>query len=89
MNAAFWGFRAATRIRFLSGYADLPLPTRRRWAEQWAYGPLGLGRQLFRAVRATSLVAYYEQSEVRARVTSGGGTTNSASLPGNPDGSAD
>ena len=68
MSTGFWGFRLATRLRFLVGYTALPLPTRRRWVEQWAYGSLGLGRQLFRAVRSTSLVAYYEHPEVRSKL---------------------
>ena len=68
---AFWVFRVVTRVRFLRAFTGLPVRTRRRWVERWAYGPLGPGRQLFRVVRSTSLVAYYELPELRAKVTSG------------------
>ena len=61
-------FRVATRLRFVRSYCSLPLGKRRRWTEQWAYGSTSLARQLFRAIRATALVAYYELPEVRAKV---------------------
>jgi len=59
-------FRVATRLRFLHGFCDLPADVRRRWFEDWAYGRLPLARQLFRPVRSTALLAYYERPEVRA-----------------------
>ena len=69
MRAGLWGFRFVTRLRFLAGYTALPLSTRRRWVERWAYGSVGPARKLFRAVRSTTLVAYYELPEVRSSIT--------------------
>ena len=60
------GFRFVTRLRYARGFCELPAATRRAWFERWAYGPLPLARQLFRPVRATALLAYYERAEVRA-----------------------
>ena len=58
-------FRAATRLRYGRGFCELALARRRVWFEQWAYGRWGLGRQLFRAVRSTALLAWYEQPAAR------------------------
>ncbi len=60
------GFRFLTRVRFARGYCELPPAVRREWFERWAYGRLALGRQLFRPVRSTALLAYYERPEARA-----------------------
>jgi len=60
------GFRFVTRLRFARGYCELPPEVRRAWFERWAYGRLALGRQLFRPVRSTALLAYYERPEARA-----------------------
>ncbi len=62
------GFRAATRVAFLRGFCELAPAPRRRWVEGWAYGRMGLARQLFRGARSTALLAYYEQPAVRARL---------------------
>ncbi len=72
LRSGLWGFRLVTRLRYLASFTVLPLPTRRRWVEQWAYGSVGLGRQLFRAIRSNTLVAYYELPEVRSRVVAEG-----------------
>lgn len=53
-------FRFATRLVYWRSYCDLPLRTRQRWLERWAHGPLALTRLLFRGVRSTALLAYYE-----------------------------
>jgi len=60
------GFRMVTRLRYARGFCELPAATRREWFERWAYGPVPLARQLFRPVRATALLAYYEHPDVRA-----------------------
>ncbi|MEB2314284.1 MAG: lysylphosphatidylglycerol synthase domain-containing protein [Sorangiineae bacterium] len=62
------GFRALTALRFARGFASLPLERRRAWVERWAYGRLTLARQLFRATRSTSLLAFHEQPQIRARL---------------------
>ena len=76
------GFRGVTRLVRLRSFAALPCSERRRWFEHWAYGPLTPARQLFRGVRSTALLAYYERPEVRRKVdlraraiTSGRGAT--------------
>jgi uncharacterized protein (TIRG00374 family) len=60
------GFRAITRLRYGRGFCDLPVAPRRAWFEAWAYGRWSLGRQLFRAVRSTALLAWYELPAARA-----------------------
>lgn len=59
-------FRAATRLRYGRGFCDLSPAPRREWFEAWAYGRWSLGRQLFRAVRGTALLAWYELPAARA-----------------------
>lgn len=63
-------FRVATRVRFLRGYCDLPLETRRAWTEAWAESRHPPLRKLFKPVRATALLAYHDHPRVRAELTS-------------------
>jgi hypothetical protein len=58
-------FRFVTRLRFLRGYCDVPLEARKRWTLKWAEGPIALVRQLFKPVRATALLAYYDHDAVK------------------------
>lgn len=71
------GFRAAIRVRHLRGYCEISPQARHEWFERWAYGPVAPARQLFRGVRLTALLAYYEEPRVRraldARVREAGG----------------
>ncbi len=60
------GFRVATRLRYGRGFCELAPAPRRAWFEIWAYGRWALGRQLFRAVRSTALLAWYEMPAARA-----------------------
>ena len=60
MRIAILGFRILVRLRYVRAYCDLPLATRRRVATWCAYGPVMVTRQMFRALRATALLAYYE-----------------------------
>lgn len=71
MKIALTGFRFLVRLRFVRGYCELPLETRRRIADWWAYGPIGFTRQMFRALRATVLLAYWEHPIVGARMKAG------------------
>jgi uncharacterized protein (TIRG00374 family) len=64
------GFRLITRLRYLRGYCDLPLETRRRWTAAWADSPYALFRKLFKPLRATALLAYYEESAPQRAVVS-------------------
>jgi len=58
-------FRFVTRLRFLRGYCDVPLERRRAWTRRWAESRIALLRQLFKPVRATALLAYYDHEDVR------------------------
>lgn len=65
------GFRLLTAVRFARGFAALPLASRRRWASLWAYGGFSLGRQLFKVVRSTAILAFYEHPAMASRARSG------------------
>jgi hypothetical protein len=54
------GFRCLIWLSHFRGFSRLPLTDRRRIIDAWAFGPVGLTRQLFRPIRTTALVAYYE-----------------------------
>ena len=60
MTIGLTGFRLLVRLRHVRSFADLPLDRRREILEWWAYGPFSLTRGLFRAIRSTALLAYYE-----------------------------
>lgn len=59
-------FRFVTRLRYLRGYCDLPLETRRAWTLAWAENRYALLRKLFKPVRATALLAYFDHPAMRA-----------------------
>jgi uncharacterized protein (TIRG00374 family) len=58
-------FRFVTRLRYLRGYCDIPLEARRRWTLAWAENRIALFRQLFKPVRATAVLAYYDHDAVK------------------------
>lgn len=58
-------FRFVTRLRFLRGYCDVPLEQRRAWTAKWAESRIALLRQLFKPVRATALLAFYDHDAVK------------------------
>ena len=58
-------FRFVTRLRFLRGYCDVPIEARRAWTKRWAENRVTLFRQLFKPVRATGLLAYYDHEAVK------------------------
>lgn len=58
------GFRILVRMRYFRGFCRLPLPTRRRIVNAWAYGRYTAARQLFRVLRSTALLSYYEDVSV-------------------------
>ncbi|HTM57910.1 MAG TPA: lysylphosphatidylglycerol synthase transmembrane domain-containing protein [Candidatus Udaeobacter sp.] len=59
------GFRLATRGILWRDFCSLESARRRAWLERWAYGRFGPARQLFRGVRSTALLSYYEHPAVR------------------------
>lgn len=71
-------FRLVTRLRYGRGYCDLPLARRRAWMLRWAEGRIALLRQLFKPVRATALLAYYDHDDVKRELL--GGMVPAASL---------
>jgi uncharacterized protein (TIRG00374 family) len=58
-------FRFVTRLRYLRGYCNLSLETRRRWTSAWAENRIALLRKLFKPVRVTALLAYYDHDAVK------------------------
>jgi hypothetical protein len=62
------GFRVVTVLLKLSRFETLEIEERRAWVERWAYGRFSLSRQLFRGVRTTALLSYYDHPLVRARM---------------------
>jgi glycosyltransferase 2 family protein len=68
LSTGLTGFRTITVLVKLSRFEALERSARRAWAERWAYGSLSLARQLFRGVRSTALLAYYDHPLVRARM---------------------
>jgi hypothetical protein len=62
------GFRAAICLRHPSGFCALPLARRQRLVDAWAHGPVPAIRQLFRAVSANALLAFFENPPVRAAI---------------------
>lgn len=64
-------FRVTTRMRHLRGYCDLPLEVRRKWTLAWADGRYALLRKLFKPLRATALLAYYDQPTGERVISSG------------------
>jgi hypothetical protein len=61
-------FRFVTRLRYLRGYCDLSLDTRRRWTNAWADNRYALFRKLLKPIRATALLAYNDHPLIRARL---------------------
>jgi hypothetical protein len=64
-------FRLYVRARYLRSFCALDVERRRAAVQSWAFGPVGLFRQLFRPVRSIALLAYYEQERVAQAVCPG------------------
>ena len=59
-------FRLLVHVRYLHGFCDLGLTQRRAIVEWCAFGRIEPFRQLFRPVRSTVLLAYYESPAITA-----------------------
>lgn len=59
-------FRIYVRITHFRSFCGLRPEARRRVVEQWAYGRIALFRALFKLVRSTALLVFYEAPAVRA-----------------------
>jgi hypothetical protein len=57
-------FRFYVRLRYVRSFCALDIDRRRAAVHSWAFGRVGLFRQLFRPVRSTALLAYYERPAV-------------------------
>lgn len=59
-------FRLYVRVTRFRGFCDLPPDVRRHIVESWAYGPISLFRALFKLVRSTALLFFFEAPAVQA-----------------------
>jgi uncharacterized protein (TIRG00374 family) len=69
-HAGMTAFRFFVRVRYLASFCGMDLPRQRAAVESWAFGRVGLLRQLFRPVRSIALLAYYERQTPRRAVAS-------------------
>jgi len=53
-------FRAYVFVTHFRPFCSLSVETRRRIVHSWAWGRVGLARQLFRALRSIAIMAYFE-----------------------------
>ena len=58
------GFGALVRLRYFQSFIHLPLPTRVAIFNAWAYGSVSVTRQLFKLIRSTALLAFFEHPAV-------------------------
>jgi uncharacterized protein (TIRG00374 family) len=58
-------FRFFVRLRYLRSFCALSLDRQRAAVDGWAFGRIGLLRQLFRPARSVVLLAYYEHEAAR------------------------
>jgi hypothetical protein len=62
--AGLTAFRLIVLGRHLRPFERLPAATRRRLVLAWACGSNRFARQLFRPIRSTALIAYYEHAHL-------------------------
>jgi len=60
------GFKILVLVRHFSRFQHLPVEKRSRIVKSWSWGRMALRRQLFRVLRSTAFLAFYEIPEVRA-----------------------
>ncbi len=58
-------FRFYVRVTRFRGFCDLPPETRREVLDSWAYGPIPLFRALFKLIRSTALLTFFESPAVQ------------------------
>ena len=63
-NIGMFGFVLFVWLRYFHSFSLLSLSKRVKIVNRWAYGKLSLTRQLFRGVRSTALLAFYEHPAV-------------------------
>lgn len=62
------GFRCVILCINLRDFSQLPLGRRQEIAEWWAHGPVPIGRKLFRPIRSLTVLAFYEDKAVKAKL---------------------
>jgi hypothetical protein len=75
-------FRLYVRLRTLRSFCGLDVERRRAAVNSWAFGPIGVLRQLFRPVRSVALLAYYEQAAVARALSPVPQATSALALEG-------
>lgn len=58
------GFNVLVWLRYLRPFIRLPLPCRTRIFSWWAYGKIPVTRQLFKLIRSTVLLAFFEHPAI-------------------------
>jgi hypothetical protein len=59
------GFRIVVGLTHLRGFTRVSKDEQVRIVESWAYGKMALSRQLFRVLRSTALLAFFDHPNVR------------------------
>jgi hypothetical protein len=67
-------FGAWVRLRRIQGFAAQPPAVRTALIDAWSFGEWGPGRKLFRLIRSTALLAFYEHPLVTAQLSVAGQT---------------
>ncbi|MBI2571348.1 MAG: flippase-like domain-containing protein [Candidatus Schekmanbacteria bacterium] len=70
-RGGIWCFCAVSYVHARAPFAQLSSGVRRDIVELWAFGPVGLARQLFRPIRSVAYLAYYDHPEVQRRLADG------------------
>jgi len=81
--AGMAAFRILVRMRYFSNFKNLSLDKRKKIVAGWAWGKVALARQLFRVVRSTALLAFYEIPAVKAALETPAASPKSAQAGSN------
>jgi hypothetical protein len=68
-EAGMAAFRIYVRLRYRRSFCGLSVTRRQAAVHSWAFGRVGLLRQLFRPPRSTALLAYYERRDAITKST--------------------
>jgi hypothetical protein len=72
-TAGMWCFRGWVVLRYARGFLSLAPAKRRAAVAAWTWGRVALARLLFRVVRYTAFLAFYEDGEVQAALPEAAG----------------
>lgn len=65
LKAGLFAFRTLVWFRYFQSYSVLPLAKRTEIFNAWAYSNIPLKRQLFKMIRSTAILAFFEHPTVR------------------------